>query len=54
MITRESKGILTTVFCRVFFFVFFVQDSGGGGVREKKVDYNCLTCQDVRRRLPEN
>lgn len=54
MVTRESKGILTTVSCRGF-FVFFVQGSGGREKRgKKKVDYGCLNCQDVERRGPEN
>lgn len=35
MITRESKGSLTTVLCRAI-FCGFVQDIGGGGKREKK------------------
>lgn len=54
MITRESKGILTTVLCRGFFLCVFVQDNGGKGKGEEKVDYSCLNCQDVKRRLPEN
>lgn len=53
-ITRESKGILTTVLCRGVFLMCFVQDNRGRGKGEEKVDYSCLNCQDVKRRLPEN
>lgn len=36
MVTKESKGILTTVLCRGRVFVVFVQDRGGREKREKR------------------
>lgn len=51
MIISELKGKLTAVLCGFFSFLCKrVEKKGGGG----KVDYSCLNCQDVKRRLLES